>query len=98
MDQATLAWSIYNGRPADLPDRCELSFPARFEVVLCHEVNLPQHWFVTAHAGLLFHDRHGYPHVEKCGSSGPFVRLDFSEKAALLIWLGGMFRGAERLG
>ncbi len=76
----------------------DMKFPARFEVVLCHEVSLPQRWFVTAHAGLLFRRGRGYTYVEKSGGSGPFVRLDFDDKADLLTWLSGMFRGAERLG
>jgi len=75
-----------------------LSFPARFEVVLCHEVNLPGRWFVTAHAGLLFPRQRGYTYIEKGGGSGPFVRLDFDDRKVLLTWLGGMFRGAEKLG
>ena len=75
-----------------------MSFPQRFEVVLCHEVSLPQRWFVTAHAGLLFPRERGYTYIEKAGGSGPFVRLDFDDRAALLTWFGGMFRGAEKLG
>jgi hypothetical protein len=31
-----------------------ISLPKKFEVVLCHQVNLPQRWFVTVHAGVLF--------------------------------------------
>src|ERR1043166_2105581 len=75
-----------------------MSFPPRFEVVLCHQVSLPQRWFVTVHAGLLFPRQRGYTYIEKSGGSGPFVRLDFDDRAALLTWFGGMFRGAERLG
>jgi hypothetical protein len=75
-----------------------LSLPKRFEVVLCREVSLPQRWFVTVHAGLLFPREHGFTYIEKAGGSGPFVRLDFDERAALLTWFGGMFRGAGRLG
>jgi hypothetical protein len=78
--------------------RQSMSFPERFEVVQCHEVNFPQRWFVTAHAGLLFPRERGYTYIEKAGGSGPFVRLDFADRAMLLTWFGGMFRGAERLG
>ncbi len=75
-----------------------MTFPQWFEVVLCHEVSLPQRWFVTVHAGLLFRRERGFVYVEKAGGSGPFVRLDFDDRSALLTWFGGMFRGAERLG
>jgi hypothetical protein len=75
-----------------------MNFPQRFEVVLCHQVSFPQRWFVTVHAGLLFPRQRGYTYIEKAGGSGPFVRLDFDDRAALLTWLGGMFRGAEKLG
>lgn len=75
-----------------------ISFPRRFEIVLCHQVSLPQHWFVTVHAGLLLPREHGFTYIEKAGGSGPFVRLDFDDRGALLTWFGGMFRGAERLG
>ena len=53
---------------------------------------------MTAHAGLLFPREHGFTYIEKAGGSGPFVRLDFDERGALLTWFSGMFRGAERLG
>jgi len=75
-----------------------MSFPQRFEVVLCHEVSLPQRWFVTSHAGLLFPRERGYTYIEKAGGSGPFVRLDFADRGALLTWFSATFRGAERLG
>jgi len=78
--------------------RQRMSFPKRFEVVLCHEVNLPGRWIVTAHAGLVFPRQRGYTYIEKGGGSGPFVRLDFDDRTVLLTWLGGMFRGAEKLG
>jgi len=65
---------------------------------LCHEVNFPKRWFVTVHAGLLFPRERGYTYIEKSGGSGPFVRLDFDDRAAMLTWLAGMFRGAEKLG
>jgi hypothetical protein len=87
MDALTASWA-----------RQSMSFPQRFEIVLCHQVSFPQRWFVTVHAGLLFPRQRGYTYIEKAGGSGPFVRLDFEDRAALLTWLGGMFRGAERLG
>lgn len=31
-----------------------MRFPDRAQIVLCHEVSLPQHWFVTVHCGMLF--------------------------------------------
>ena len=79
-------------------ERDKMVFPGRCEMVLCHQVSLPQRWFVTVHAGLLISRKDGFTYVEKAGGSGPFVRLDFEERADLLVWLGGMFRGAERLG
>jgi hypothetical protein len=75
-----------------------MSFPRRFEVVLCHEVNLPQRWFVTAHAGLLFPRERGLTYIEKAGGRGPFVRLDFDDRVTLLAWFGGMFQRAGKLG
>lgn len=75
-----------------------LSLPPRFEVVLCHEVSFPQRWFVTAHAGLLLAREQGFTYLEKAGGKGPFVRLDVPDRAALLAWFRGMFRGAEKLG
>lgn len=78
--------------------RLDVRFPPRFELVLCHEVNLPQFWLVTVHAGLLFPRQGGFSYVEKAGGKGPFVRLDFDDRAALWEWLGAMFRGGEKLG
>jgi len=78
--------------------RQRMSFPQQPEVVLCHQINLPQHWFVTVHAGLLFPRERGYTYIEKAGRSGPFVRLDFDDRASLQPWFGGMFRGAEKFG
>ena len=53
---------------------------------------------VTAHAGLLFQGKERFVYLEKDGGSGPFVRLDFDNKADLRIWLSAMFKGAEKLG
>jgi hypothetical protein len=79
-------------------ERDKMVFPGQYEVVLGHQVSFPQRWFVTVHAGLLISHKDGFTYVEKAGGSGPFVRLDFAERTDLLVWLGGMFRGAERLG
>ncbi len=68
-----------------------VSFPAQFEVVLLHNVDLSHHTICTAHAGLLFHHKTGYTYVEKAGGSGPFVRLDFDNKSDLLPWLATAF-------
>jgi hypothetical protein len=76
----------------------EIKFPKNFELVLCHEINLPQHWFATAHAGLLFPRQRGFTYIEKAGGSGPFLRLDLDDKRDLLTWYAGMFKGAEKLG
>jgi len=75
-----------------------MKFPAKFEVVLCHEVSFSQLFFVTAHAGLLFPRKHGYTYIEKSGGGGPFVRIDFEDRVDLLSWLGSVFRGAEKFG
>lgn len=78
--------------------RDNVLFPQDFEVVLCHQASFPQRMFLTAHAGLLFPRKKGYTYIEKAGGSGPFVRLDFDDRADLLTWLSGMFRGAGKLG
>src|SRR6185503_19340600 len=78
--------------------RDDVKFPTKFEVVLCHEIDFAHRWLATVHAGLLFSRKNGYTYIEKAGGSGPFVRLDFEDRAVLLGWLGGMFRGAERHG
>jgi hypothetical protein len=75
-----------------------MTFPKRFELVLGHEVNLPRHWFATAHAGLLFPHDGRYTYIEKSGGAGPFVRLDFEDRATLPIWLSGTFKGAGKFG
>ena len=75
-----------------------IQFPPNFEVVLCHELNFPQHLFVTVHAGLLFHVKERFIYLEKDGGSGPFVRLDFDSRADLRTWLAAMFKEAEKLG
>jgi hypothetical protein len=78
--------------------RTGLRFPDRFEIVLCHDVNLSQRHLTTAHAGLLVKQEHGYTYLEKAGGSGPFVRLDVQERSDLLPWLAAKFKGAAQLG
>lgn len=68
--------------------------PQAFAVVLGHEVNLPQPYFLTCHAGLLYPRRdRGYTFMEKAGGFGPFVRRDLDHREDLLLWLEGSFRG-----
>ncbi len=61
-------------------------FPTNLEVVLYHSVALDEHNSLTTHAGLLFRNRNQYIYIEKIGSSGPYVRLDFEDKEDLFIW------------
>jgi len=68
-----------------------IEFPSRFQIVLCHQVNLTNHLFATTHAGLLFPVEKGYIYIEKAGGSGPFVRLDFGDRADLMAWLAWKF-------
>jgi hypothetical protein len=77
--------------------RLHIRFPRKFEVVLCHEVHFPERRFATSHAGLIFPREKGYTYIEKSGGQGPFVRLDFDERADLLTWLAEMFR-ADKFG
>ncbi len=77
--------------------RQDIKFPRKFEVVLCHEVHFPERRFATSHAGLLFPREKGCTYIEKSGGRGPFVRLDFDERADLLTWLAEMFR-ADKFG
>ena len=68
--------------------RQAVTFPSRFEVVLCHAVFLPNHQFSTCHAGLLFIGKKRYTYVEKDSGNGPFVRLDFDIRADLMACRG----------
>jgi hypothetical protein len=68
-----------------------IEFPLRFQIVLCHGDNLTNHLFSTAHAGVLFTIKNGYIYIEKAGGSGPFVRLDFGDRADLMAWLAWKF-------
>ncbi len=65
----------------------DIKFPSRFQIVLCHQVGLANHSFVTSHAGILFPVGKGYIYIEKSGASGPFVRLDFGDRTDLMAWL-----------
>ncbi len=70
-----------------------MRFPNRFEVVLCHEVRLPQPFSFTCHASLLYRRQGGgYTYIEKAGGCGPFVRLDLEDRGSLLDWLAGTFK------
>ena len=75
--------------------RQNLVFPKDFEVVLCHQVNLPRQMIGTTHAALLLPRGDGFTYIEKAGGTGPFVRLDLNKKADLLPWLTFMFRGPK---
>jgi hypothetical protein len=70
-------------------------FPSGFQVVLKHVVDLPSHLFATLHAGLLFPEPNGYTYLEKDGGQGPFVRLDFQDRADLLTWLGNGYNKSD---
>lgn len=61
-------------------------FPTNLEVVIYHSVALDEHNSLTSHAGLLFRNHGQYLYIEKAGSSGPYVRLDFENKKDLFIW------------
>jgi tetratricopeptide (TPR) repeat protein len=67
--------------------RQKLEFPKGFEVVLCHDVDLPTRTVSTPHTGLLFPRGKGYTYLEKSGGSGPFIRLDLENQSDLLPWL-----------
>ncbi|MEI8291791.1 MAG: hypothetical protein WCH99_20170 [Verrucomicrobiota bacterium] len=73
-----------------------LRFPDHFEVVLFHKFSTQAHTVSTPHAGLLFHDGAGYIYIEKAGGCGPFVRLDFTDRADLRSWLCTYTSQAER--
>jgi hypothetical protein len=68
-----------------------IEFPSKFQIILCHQVNLANHLFITSHGGVLFADGNGYVYIEKDGGSGPFVRLDFSVRTDLMAWLAWKF-------
>ena len=63
-----------------------IAFPTNMEIVLFHSVILNEHNSLTSHAGLLFQNHGQYIYLEKAGPSGPYVRLDFSNKKELLSW------------
>jgi len=46
----------------------------------------------ATHAGLLFKNGGKFIYIEKVGSSGPYVRLDFTDKKDLLFWLKTLIR------
>ena len=71
--------------------RDKVHFPSRFELVLLHKVSITGHTICTCHAGLLLQHKGRYTYVEKAGGCGPFVRLDFGNKADLAPWLANAF-------
>jgi hypothetical protein len=69
-------------------------FPTNMEIVICHSAVLnesggplfaPFAW--ATHSGLLFQNNGQYVYIEKAGASGPYVRLDFTNKKDLFPWL-----------
>jgi hypothetical protein len=73
-------------------------FPDHLEVVLVHLVSFPGRMILTDHSGILFRNGKTYTYVEKSGTQGPFVRLDFDDRSDLLRWLAAYVRGAEQAG
>ncbi|HKQ36512.1 MAG TPA: hypothetical protein VJ063_00460, partial [Verrucomicrobiae bacterium] len=73
----------------------KLIWPKSFDLVLVHQVHLPSRTFATAHAALLFRLEKRHMYLEKAGGSGPFVRLDFDDRADLLVWLAAAMKGLE---
>lgn len=71
--------------------RAAVKFPERFQVVLYHKANLRAQNICTSHAGLLLRREKGYTYLEKAGGKGPFVRLDFDERADLVPWMSAVF-------
>ena len=76
----------------------QLTFPTKFQLVLVHDANLSQNYFVTAHAGLLFERERGFTYFEKAGGRGPFVRLDLENLTDLEVWLGELARLSKEAG
>jgi hypothetical protein len=74
----------------------DLRFPRDLEVVLYHRMCIATDTICTAHAGLFFRTGADYTYIEKAGGSGPYVRLDFTDKADLLCWLCAKSTEAER--
>ncbi len=74
--------------------RQRIIFPTNMEIVICHSATLndksapfASSFANATHAGLLFQDHDRYVYLEKDGVSGPYVRLDFTNKKDLLPWL-----------
>ncbi len=90
--ETNLAQKVFEALKVDW-NRQKIEFPKNMEVVLCSGINFPNKFMLTIHAGLLLkHQRH-YVFLEKSGGSGPFVRLDFEDKADLNVWLASEFGG-----
>ena len=75
--------------------RAALRFPEGFQIVLYHKADLQAHTICTHHTGLLLRRGKGYTYLEKAGGKGPFVRLDFDDKADLIPWMSGVFNERE---
>ena len=75
--------------------RAGLTFPSKFQVLLYHKADLEAKTVCSHHAGLLLPRKTGYTYLEKAGGKGPFVRLDFQEKADILPWLWAVFSERE---
>jgi hypothetical protein len=70
--------------------RFGVKFPKNVEVVICYNAFIdPQKVAsaVSSHVGLLFQDKTHYVFIEKLGVTAPYVRLDFTDKKDLLVWL-----------
>jgi hypothetical protein len=93
--EQTLQQEVFEALKTDCRKE-SVQFPRGFEVVLCHETSLSNHFFVFAHSGLLFKTSDHYCYIEKAGAPGPFVRLDFAGRATLTAWLTGTFRVTGR--
>jgi len=76
--------------------RTGLKYPDRFQVVLYHMVSLDLHTINTPHAGLLFTRKSGFTYLEKAGGTGPFVRLDFTDKSELKAWMANVFADVQQ--
>jgi hypothetical protein len=76
--------------------RATLRFPDNFEVVLVHDADFKGQMISTLHAGLLLHRNTSFTYVEKAGGSGPFVKLDFDDRADLLPWLSAFDKTEHR--
>jgi hypothetical protein len=61
-------------------------FPTNQDVVIFHSISVKEHNALASHAGLLFKNQGKYVYIEKAGSSGPYVRIDFMDMSDLFSW------------